>query len=318
MDPDDQNLTGYLLGELREADQSALEERYFAEPEVFEQVVAAENKLLDDYSRGRLSEDRRARFERVYLTNPARRERVKFARALATRLDAGAMAVSPRSATASWWQNVLAGLRGLTPALRYSLAFATVLVLIFGAWFLLNAWRRQRESAQIQANAARQVRERAEQAEQERKHPPEVASGPNVNQPPPAPAPQPTVPPAPTPETGPRSVTLALTFGGVRGGGSGRTPALSLSPATSQVRLVLRLNDDDYSAYRASLQTAAGSEIVHQADLKPLTSASGATLVLTVSARLLPPGEYVLKISGLNPNGEVDDLSKSPFVIVRK
>lgn len=319
MDVNDQNLTRYLLGDLAEPERSDLEERYFNDPQLFERLVEVENKLVDDYARGELPTELRTQFENAYLTDPVRRERLKFASALVTRLDgrsSDAAAAPPAKTT--WWQNALAKLRGRTPVYRYALALSSLVILLFAAWFVFGAWRRQRDAARLQAEATRQERERTEQRQGEQKPTPDVAGGQNVNQQPTPPTPVPSVSPTPTPEEGPRSVTLALTFGGVRGGGGGQTPTLMLAPATTQVRLVLALNDNDYPAYRASLQNADGAQVYQQPNVKPSASKQGATFVFTVPAQKLPPGEYVLKLSGINPDGEIDDLSKSPFRIVRK
>src|SRR5215208_6229734 len=80
-------MTRYLLGELSEGEQSALEQACFDDPRVFAELTAAEEGLVDDYARDRLSPEVRARFERVYLADPRRRERVQFAHALIARLD---------------------------------------------------------------------------------------------------------------------------------------------------------------------------------------------------------------------------------------
>src|SRR5215470_5444116 len=78
--------TQYLLGTATAEEQTAMEEKYFSDPGVFQQVVAAEKKLLDDYAYGRLSSDDRAQFERHYLTHPKRRARAMTAIALAENL----------------------------------------------------------------------------------------------------------------------------------------------------------------------------------------------------------------------------------------
>jgi len=85
-DPE-QIATRYLLGELSEAEQAMLEEKYFTDERVFEQVLKSESELLDRYVRSELSAPARERFEQSYLNNPRRRERMRFAEALATRLD---------------------------------------------------------------------------------------------------------------------------------------------------------------------------------------------------------------------------------------
>ena len=45
----------YLLGELSESEQSDLEEKYFTDPQVFNQVLKTERELVDAYVRGQLS-----------------------------------------------------------------------------------------------------------------------------------------------------------------------------------------------------------------------------------------------------------------------
>jgi anti-sigma factor RsiW len=93
MDELEQITTRYLLGELSESEQMALEERFFTDPQVFNQVLQAESKLVDAYARGRLSNEMRERFEQSYLQHPARRDRVEFARALTTSLHVAEIAV---------------------------------------------------------------------------------------------------------------------------------------------------------------------------------------------------------------------------------
>jgi hypothetical protein len=72
----------YLLGELSEAEATALELKYFDDPEAFEQVWAAENDLVDDHAAGRLEPDERVRFDAHYLASPRHRQRSAVAQAL--------------------------------------------------------------------------------------------------------------------------------------------------------------------------------------------------------------------------------------------
>ena len=57
----------YLLGELSEADQTALEQELLTDRDKFEQVCAVENELVDSYVRGEMSRADRKRFESHYL-----------------------------------------------------------------------------------------------------------------------------------------------------------------------------------------------------------------------------------------------------------
>src|SRR5918912_675057 len=124
MDELEQIMTRYLLGELSESEQIALEEKFFTDPQAFNQVLQVESKLVDAYARGQLSNEMRERFEQSYLKHPSRRARVKFASALTTRLDRESVALGKPSLTlASGWQRLLSSLRG--QRLRFAIALAT-------------------------------------------------------------------------------------------------------------------------------------------------------------------------------------------------
>jgi hypothetical protein len=81
-EPDEGRLRLYLLGVMPEDEAQALEDEYFARPEVLERVRAAEDDLLDDHAAGRLARDERAAFEGRYLASTGLRQRVLAARAL--------------------------------------------------------------------------------------------------------------------------------------------------------------------------------------------------------------------------------------------
>jgi anti-sigma-K factor RskA len=58
----------YLLGDLPQEERGSIEDRYLADDEVFEALVATENDLIDAYARGGLADDERRKFEAEYLT----------------------------------------------------------------------------------------------------------------------------------------------------------------------------------------------------------------------------------------------------------
>jgi len=59
MDELEQNTRRYLLGELSEEEQAALERSYFTDSNVFNQVLQVESELVDAYARGQLSTEMR-------------------------------------------------------------------------------------------------------------------------------------------------------------------------------------------------------------------------------------------------------------------
>jgi hypothetical protein len=77
----------YLLGELAEADQAALEQELLLDRGKFDRVWAVENELVDSYVRGEMSRAARERFEGHYLASPLHRERVAIAESFLTDID---------------------------------------------------------------------------------------------------------------------------------------------------------------------------------------------------------------------------------------
>ena len=78
----DKKLTRYLLGDVSDKERLEIEDRYLSDEEFFDELLVAEDELIDDYVRGRLSRADRDSFESNFLCSPAREERVKSARAL--------------------------------------------------------------------------------------------------------------------------------------------------------------------------------------------------------------------------------------------
>lgn len=315
MDQLEQITKRYLLGELSEQEQATLEERYFHDPEFFNQVLQIESELVDAYARNRLSAEMRERFEQSYLKHPSRRQRVEFARALTTRIDQREESVTGAkteqlASLVSWKQRLLAAVGGPKPAWRLAMALVILLVALTGVWW----WQQQRrEAAQTEARKEEQQRREREQLapqpvetpkseERVAQNPPEVVQpspGSNTNSTPPL-------------------VSLALTVGSVRSADGGSTRTLVIPHHTAQAQILLNLKDDSYGRYRVSLQKIGGSEIFTQTNLRPRKTKAGARFIFTVAARQLSSGEYALTLSGINPNGEVDGLSKSLFRVDKR
>src|ERR1039457_904643 len=74
-------LRRYFLGDLPKEERARLEDRYLVDVELFEELLAAENDLIDAYVRGELTEAETQQFEMEYLKSPERRDRLDFARA---------------------------------------------------------------------------------------------------------------------------------------------------------------------------------------------------------------------------------------------
>src|SRR5258708_11321227 len=153
----------YLLGELSESEQAALEDKYFTDPQVLDKMVKTENDLVDNYARGRLNPQLRERFEQYYLANPQRRERAKCAQDFVAKLDDKS---SPRAFDDSdaqplpRWRLLLTEIFGKSPAFAFS-ALILLLLMLGAGWLFLQSQHLRQELIQTQsARATQEKRER--------------------------------------------------------------------------------------------------------------------------------------------------------------
>ena len=98
---------------------------------------------------------------------------------------------------------------------------------------------------------------------------------------------------------------------------AGGLKQISVTPDTTTVELQLRIpKDPSYQMYRAILQTNAGREISTYNDLRS-EPVSGDRVVCPVSAQLLTPNDYTLKLSGRNQQGEFVGVASYSFRVPR-
>ena len=71
----------YLLGNLPQKDLAALEERLFTDKGSYEELLVAEDELIDEYLADRLSGADRKSFESHFLIAPERQQKLRFSRA---------------------------------------------------------------------------------------------------------------------------------------------------------------------------------------------------------------------------------------------
>src|SRR5438552_18076005 len=72
----------YLLGDLDDGTRAEVEKRFLSDGEVFEELLVAEDEIINDYASGRLDPEERADFEAHFLATPDRQQKLRFARAL--------------------------------------------------------------------------------------------------------------------------------------------------------------------------------------------------------------------------------------------
>jgi hypothetical protein len=291
----------YLLGDLPETEQIAVEQEYFADPEKFEEVWAAENDLVDRYVRGRLSRGEMELFERNYLQSPKHRERVTLARKL---LEAADRQVVESAPAPNRFMESLSAL--LTP--RF-LAPATVFLLLLSilSWLMVERSRLNGEVETAQARLSDQQRREREVAnqlaverEQSRNLKSEldrllesISHGPSLKT--------------------PSILSFLLTPGQTRTEGS-ENRQITIPPGTDLVRLQMKIDKNDSRRFQAAIRAVGGPQVWTRRSLKQKSGA----ITVDVPADKLPVNDYILTLSVITPTRETEEINNYSFRVIRK
>jgi hypothetical protein len=294
----------YILGDLPEEEQIALEEKFFSDDEAYQQLLALEDELRYEYARGGLSGEQRAAFERRFLQTPADRERVEVARsvlekAFEVRRQAERPVAAARVSEAKqpWWRRLGPLFSIGSPVLQYGMVAASVLLVTGASWLAIQNMRLQHQVGALQAvqQIARR-REIAREAERERLRT-ELAQERERR----------LTPGKESPE-GPLLLSFVLSPGLAR---DAEGPKRLVVPSgTRDVRLQLGVQPDaTIQKFHISLQTLEGKEIWTQDAARP---------VATVPGRLLAPGDYLLNLKRFTASGEAASEDDFYFTVAMK
>jgi hypothetical protein len=318
-------LTRYLLGELPEAEQLLVEERFFADDAYFEQLLALENELKYDYTRGGLTPSQRARFAERFLKTPQERRAAALAGAiLDTAAEVNVAHSRPAAACeeqASWRRRLLAFFALQNQALQFSLAALALALLLGGAWLLFDSARLRGELAQLRAAAEKEQQAAQQQAvaqsaqqkqlqneladERQRRNQLERELAQEKNE------------QAEAAQKQPSFLAFALSSGLVRG--EAETKRLVVPADVNALRLRLNLKKKGaFVRYRGALQTLDGAELWSQ-DIRR-SQAGGQVQAVTwyLPARLFTAGDYVILLKGITAQGESVEVGDYYFTVVRK
>lgn len=105
---------------------------------------------------------------------------------------------------------------------------------------------------------------------------------------------------------------LALFAGDVRG--EGKMPELKLPKNAPGANLQLNLESQEYKIYQIEIVNPDGNSIFKNNKLK----ARNSKINFFVSTGKLPTGDYIVKLSALNPKGETESVADYPFRVNRK
>lgn len=129
----------YLLGQLAEEQQQAIEQRLLTEDDVFEELEVTEDELFDEYVADELTPVDRKQFEQYFLSTPERRRELKFAAGLHQYVAKKTVPddATPRSVAVtqgSWRERSPLAWIGQTQLFRMAAIAAFVVVIVGGFW----------------------------------------------------------------------------------------------------------------------------------------------------------------------------------------
>ncbi len=312
----------FLLGKMSEAERFAFEENFIADEDSFELTRVVEDELIESFVRGTLSADEREKFERHFLSTEARRRRVAFARTMLDKLVANKEKITVASKieiaeASSVWNSI----KNFFKFPQIALAVSALLLMIFGGLiWLINPNQPEivrsvtptptieifQPNQNSTANQIVQVDSNANIAETNSVNKNNLPNAnrelTNKNQ------------NSNLPKQNPINVTpfIALFAGTVRS--EGKMSELNLPKNASGANLQLNLESQDYKIYRVEIVDPDGNLIVRNNNLK----VRNLRINLFVPAAKLPKGEYIIKLSALNPNEENESVADYSFRVNRK
>lgn len=270
----------YLFGELSADERAEFEDSYLKDSEVFQELVALENEMIDRYVLGELPQPERQRFEHSFLSNPARRDMVETARSLLAYSAASENAMQPETperATVPWHRTW-----------GFQFAAAAVFLLLMGGTFWLaltnrrlgneleNLRREQVTAVQDKQALQQQVDSLRAQLEQRDAAIQQMAQLQDHD-------------------------TVSFNLGPGVSRGNGDLVNLVVPPQVSSVSLHMILEHDSHSHYGVSLRTADGRLIWRKDNVQGQSpSGQNKDMTITLPSRLLQTGDYVVRVSAGN------------------
>lgn len=264
----DQEFKTYLLGTATEAERTAIDRSLLTNESEFEQLLLAEDDLIEASIRHELSPAEQTQFEQFFLADPERQQKLRLALALhryandPSKSSFGEVKLAVTgTAGVPWW----AVLR--RPAWQLAMVSVLLIVALVG----LKAFFNPAEPEQIAHSS-------------------------------PAPAsPKATIAPS-TVSAGAAVLLVELLPGQTR---AAKARPKEIQPALDHgnVQFKLYLRKRAYPAYEVILQAddEEGQKLTGQ--VKPQTSQDGNYVIVNVPATVLGSGDYRIKLEGLTPNG---------------
>lgn len=319
---DEYLLTRYLLGQLSEVEQAAIEERFLGDREYYQHLLIAEDELRCAYAKGSLPPAEREQFEKRFMVFPDERNRVGLARTMLAELSGmtveepdGPMVV-PREEK-GWWGGLLAAISFRSPALRFATVAAAVVLVGALSWLAFDNSRLRRQVSQLEAqqtareqDLTRQILEERSRLEELNREIDEERNSVALLEQELA---QQRDRPSADQQGRPSVISLILAPGRIRAGGEVRR--LTIQQDSAQVRLMLRLGEKStHQSYRAVILSSEGAQVWSRGGLR----ASNQLVIVGIPARLLAEDDYEINLTGLSESGDSEHVGDYYFTVLKQ
>lgn len=301
----------YLLGKLSDSEAARLEQSYFADDSVFDEIEIAEDELIDAYVRDRLSAEDRKQFETQLLSSARIAERVEFARLLSK----SGFSLPVKEKPAPWWTGLFDFSLAPNPAMSGAVAAGIFLILLgipgVLVWMQLRneSTRLGIERAAIEQQKQQLAQEMAERQSQTNQLATDLQSAKEqqgrLQQ-------QLQELEEQLARTSPRSAASAIAtmflLPDSLSRGSGTPAELKVPTSVSTIKLELALEDDDYNSYQVTITSPANPNVLTK-QLKSRRSGNDSILNLRFPSQIVNSGQYHIKVSGRTPSGTYEKLA---------
>lgn len=291
----------YLLGELSQAENEAFESRYFGDPDLFRELSATEDDLIDSYVRSGLSRTERVDFESHFLSVPSRIERVKFARTLAEYAAAENQDSAASVSLAENARSVRSRIRLQPLRLRWAAACLALIVSGGAIWVAHTNQQLRSRLHEVQVQQAelrgheqdlnRRLEEARSQLQQERSRTGDpIPLAAQLRRP------------------GTSLVILSLVTDSFRS--IETMPTLPLAPGISNVWLFLNEAPEKPGRYDVSIETAEGEQVFEKRDTTlQHVSVNRKMIALDLPAGIFKSGDYILSLAAHSRESNSDSAS---------
>jgi len=315
-------LRPYLLGIVSEQEQNEIEERYFADDEYFENMLAAEDELVEAYVSGELTRRERKRFDECLLPNTRWQQKVANIQALKRVVNEEKFRVSPAKLTlfqrfADFCQHFWASI--FKQKIAIGLAYATVLVcLVLGSVWVGRQFQnfqqkivtletsqhelaqeadKLRQQLQQQTRLANEFSAKFEQEKQQRLNLEKLIVQKQSQ---------------PTP-----MLAFVLEPGILRDAESQRRLVIPANLPSVRFDLLIEA-EPAYQSYQVVVKTVEGNEVWSRRSLMSHPQAWGQTLTLNLPAIALNMNDYIVTLSGITATGKTEVIHRYFFSVSRK